>query len=244
MNEQLFQLDAQLAAYDREYVDEGRFSLFQTAVESQFKYPRCLRFLDIGGGAGHFATRVRTVYPEWSVCVSDISDLLLNVSNSKGLNVVKYSVLDDVPDDFVGAFDVVSANLVLHHLIGSEDVQTSINVARAIANIHKMVASNGLVSVFEDNYLGSLFHDLPGRLIYELTKRQEIAWLTRRLGAANTAGVGVRFRSARAWRELFEFSGFTVRSLAFGTDNGVGRVKKLLLTIREANSCHFSLTLS
>jgi hypothetical protein len=235
--------DTQLAAFDREYIHGVRWSFFQTAVESQFSDVRSLRFLDIGGGAGHFATRVRAVYPGWSVHVLDISDILLNVARSKGIIITKGSVLDDVPDRFVGAFDVVSANLMLHHLIGVKDAQTTTNVARALSNMRKLVAPEGLVSVFEDNYLGYVFHDWPGRLIYELTQRQGIAPQPRRFGA-NTAGVGVRFRSARAWRGIFESDGFAVRSVNFDTDidYGVGRVKKCLLNIKELNSCHFYLT--
>jgi SAM-dependent methyltransferase len=216
---------------------------FQAAVEAQFQDARCLRFLDIGGGAGYFAVRVRDAYPHWNVHVSDISDLLLGYSKSKGFTVVKSSILDDVSDRWMGAFDVVSVNWVLHHLVGPDHSQTNTNAIRALSNIRKLVAPTGLVSVFEDNYVGHFFDDSPGRLIYELTSRRSIARFVRWLGA-NTAGVGIRFRSVSAWRRIFQSAGLIVRSVSFDSDLRIGRGKKMLLNIKEANCCHFSLSLS
>jgi hypothetical protein len=235
--------DMQIAAFNTEYVNDRRWRFFQAAVEAQFEDARCLRLLDVGGGAGYFAVRVRDTYPQWNVHVSDISDVLLSYAKSKGLTVIKSSILDDVPDRWVGAFDVVSVNWVLHHLVGSGHSQTNTNVIRALSNIRKFVAPTGLVSVFEDNYVGHLFHDSPGRLIYELTSRRSIARPVRWLGA-NTAGVGVRFRSASAWQRIFQSAGLIVRSVRFDGDLGIGQGKKMLLNIKEANCSHFFLSLS
>lgn len=235
--------DTQLIAFNREYVNDRRWSFFQSAVEAQVQHARRLRFLDVGGGAGDFAVRVRTAYPQWNVHVLDISDFLLSHAKSKGLAVMKLSILDNIPERWVNAFDIVSVNYVLHHLVGSSHAQTTANVMRALSNLRRLVASTGMVSVFENNYVGHLFHDSCGRLIYELTSNRVIAQLARRLGA-NSAGVGVRFRSAIAWQQMFQSAGFMVRSVRFDRDFefDIGRIKKILLNAKEAHACHFCLT--
>ena len=235
--------DVQLAAFNREYVNDRRWSFFQAAVEAQFQDARGLRFLDVGGGAGDFAVRVRTAYPQWNVHVLDISDILLSHAKSNGLTVIKSSILDNIPERWVEAFDVVSINYVLHHLVGSSHVQTTANVTRALSNLRRLVAPAGMVSVFENNYVGRLFHDSCGWLIYELTSSRVIAQLAHRLGA-NSAGVGVRFRSAMAWQQIFQSAGFMVRSVRFDSDFefDIGRIKKILLDVKHAHACHFCLT--
>jgi hypothetical protein len=67
----------------------------------------------------------------------------------------------------------------------------------------------GRLSVFENMYDGLLIDNLPGRLVYRLTSSRGLAGLCRRLGA-NTAGVGVCFRSKRQWERRLGESGYRV----------------------------------
>ncbi len=59
-------------------------------------------------------------------------------------------------------------------------------------------------------YDGAVFDALPSHLIYELTASKALAGITWRMGA-NTAGVGVCFRSKRGWEKVIDQAGLTVR---------------------------------
>lgn len=241
MPEQVMLRDEQVAAFDTEYVNDQSWRSFEAAVDVTFGNPsRKIRFLDVGGGAGHFAKRVLTAYPNWEVTVLDPAEPLLAEARKKGLKAIQGSVLDPVNPDFIGQFDIISLNWVLHHLVGASSKITDANVEKAMTNVRKMLSKNGMVSVYEHNISGFVVHDSPGRLIYGLTKSKLLAAVTSRLGA-NTAGVGVRFRSGRAWRNLFRNSGFRVLQFRDHEDMTFTRFRRVVLNMRRANICHLHL---
>lgn len=107
--------------------------------------------------------------------------------------------------------DLICVNWVLHHLIGDTPSETDALVDEALSTSRNLylLSDNGRISVFEHMYDGILVDDLPGQLIYRITKSRILAEPARRMGA-NTAGVGVRFRSKRAWKNTFDRLGLTV----------------------------------
>ena len=95
---------------------------------------------------------------------------------------------------------------VLHHMVGRTERD---NLNRQIATLEKakgLLMPGGSIFITENFYVPFVGADLTGRLIFELTKLQTVARVTRLLGA-NTAGEGVRFRSEAAWDSMLSDTG-------------------------------------
>jgi SAM-dependent methyltransferase len=234
--------DQQLEYFDYEYVTDESWAGFQNAVAIQFPDVPKLRFLDMGGGAGHFAKRVANAYPAWDIYVMDIAAPLLKEAQKKGLKVINLSILDDTPAEWAGSFDIVSLNWVMHHLVGKNSADTDSNVLRALRNVKRLLSPRGIVSVYEHNVWGYFSHDFPGRLVYELTSSKMLARLMSKLGS-NTAGVGVRFRSVRAWQDIFESVGFSLKTTGDYTGTPWPTYKKKLLLMKDVTVCYLSFAI-
>ena len=199
--------DSQLAAFDTEYVDADRWRLVKTNIDRDFPDGR-FRFLDLGGGTGRFADLLLAHYPLAEGCVFDSSELLLAKNKP---DQRKQLVCDSVENlgKLDGRFDLVAVHWLLHHLVGNSYAQTTTNQRSSLRGLASLLSERGRVSLFENNYQGLLLGALPGWLIYQATSMRALAALTRRLGA-NTAGVGVCFRSERQWRAMIAATGFKI----------------------------------
>jgi SAM-dependent methyltransferase len=199
--------DQQLEAFDQEYVSTPIW----TALEPQLR--RHLgagpaRMLDIGGGNGMFADRMLEAFDELSVVVLEPA---ANLAEANTVRQRKHVVVGGTADldGLDGTFDLICFNWVLHHLVGSDAKTTDRLVADAFIEAAARLSPTGNILVIENDYRGAVADDLPGRLIFELTSSKALTTITTRLGA-NTAGVGVRFRSNAAWRSTFLDHGLLV----------------------------------
>ncbi|HEX3370509.1 MAG TPA: class I SAM-dependent methyltransferase, partial [Candidatus Cybelea sp.] len=104
-------------------------------------------------------------------------------------------------------FDVVFFNLSLHHFIGKSYADTRRNQRNALAQAVSLLAPGGRLVVTENLYDGLVIDNLPGWIVYTLTASGFLAPVIKRLGA-NTAGCGVCYHSAGAWRNEFARLGF------------------------------------
>lgn len=199
--------DSQLASFDTEYVDADRWQMVKRNIDRDFPDGK-FRFLDLGGGTGRFADLLLANYPLAEGCVFDNSELLLAKNNP---DPRKQLICDSAEHlgKIDGRFDLVSVHWLLHHLVGDSYAQTTINQRAVLGGLAGLLASRGRISVFENNYQGLLLDALPGWLIYEATSMRSLAALTRRLGA-NTAGVGVCFRSEQQWRAMIAATGYKI----------------------------------
>ena len=82
-------------------------------------------------------------------------------------------------------------------------------VGLCLEQARALLRPGGRIVVYEQVYEGFVVE--PGRLIFALTtvKQPISAKVMNKLGA-NTAGVGVRFRSKSGWRKLFSRHGLAV----------------------------------
>ncbi len=199
--------DSQLASFDTEYVDADRWRLVKANIDRDFPDGR-FRFLDLGGGTGRFADLLLANYPLAEGCVFDNSELLLAKNKP---DVRKQLICDSAEHlgQLEGRFDLVSVHWLLHHLVSDSYAQTTANQHGVLRGLAALLSERGRVSVYENNYQGLLIGALPGWLIYQATLLRSLATLTRRLGA-NTAGVGVCFRSERQWRAMIAATGFNI----------------------------------
>lgn len=198
--------DAQVEAFDTEYVDDNRWAATVEARINQDFPDGHFTFLDVGGGNGNgnFADRILAQYPNSVGTVLDNSETMLSRNKP---NERKTVVLDSVEnlEKSNATYDMISLNWVLHHMVGDSYMQSRRNQIWTLKTVKALLTARGRVSIFENLYDGYLVDSLPGRIIFNLTSSKAISGITQRLGA-NTAGVGVCFLSKKQC--------FTTRRLA------------------------------
>ncbi|MDR1671425.1 MAG: class I SAM-dependent methyltransferase [Alistipes sp.] len=193
---------AQLEAFDTEYVRGAGWDAVTTAIDRDFPSDE-FTFMDIGGGNGVFTDRILERYPRSRALLLDNAAGLLSINKPHP----RKTIIDDTAANLAShlsdnTVDLVFINWVLHHLVSPTwrgtrgNVTTLLGALASDANVRR-------VCVFENSYNGLVFNNLPGRLIFESTSLKWLSGFTRRMGA-NTAGVGVAFRSRRAWERLFD----------------------------------------
>lgn len=228
----------QLASFDQEYTTNERWERVKLCIDHDFNDGN-FSFVDVGGGNGLFADRVLANYPQSQGTVLDSSELLLskNTKNTRK-KIIRADALDLVN---FGNYDIIFCNWVLHHLVKTGSyTQTTKNLEIFFDSSRKVLSSRGRLSIFEIDYNGFI-DDLPGKSIFHLTSSKFIAPLTSKLGA-NTAGVGVCFRSHNEWVRKIEKSGYKILSYTQDSeDTPLSLMKKYLLFIKKVTGGHYWL---
>ena len=189
--------------------------------------------VDIGGGCGFFARGLADLGP-YRTRVLELDDESIASCRTLGIDVYKS---DALAPDVQGDEDVITFNLILHHLVAPSDVGTrelQLRVLRAWRD------TGALVFVNEYIYQSVVGRVSP-RLIYQITASQVLSRLGRVISRfvpalrANTFGVGVRFRTHEDWLEIFDEAGFDVVGVRIGEPEPVSPFRRLLLikTIRR-----------
>ena len=188
---------------------------------------------DVGGGCGFFARRLAHLTGR-KVRVIDTDPASIEASRRAGVDAVLGDALDPKA---AGDEDVVTFNLILHHLVGPSEKATRELQTRALSAWRPRARA-----VFVNEYIYESFAGtFSGWLIYRITKSRILSWIGRAVSLvlrslrANTFGVGVRFRSHEEWRRLFDAAGYEVESAVIGERESVSLPRRLLLikTIRR-----------
>lgn len=183
--------------------------------------------VDVGGGVGYFALAVGGLYGV-SVRVVDMDPLSVAKCQESGVHAVRGDATSCVP---MGDEAIVCFNLILHHLVGSSEKTTRGLQGRAI---RQWRGDDRRIFINEYIY-ESYVKNVSGWLIYQITSNRLLSalceWVSRVIPAfrANTFGVGVRFRSHKEWRKIFEEEGFSIVSTQFGNEERVALPLRLLL---------------
>ena len=197
--------------------------------------------VDIGGGCGFFA---QALQEECGFPVRVIDTDLESVEKAKKIGVVAElgNALSPVKKGDEG---IICFNLILHHLVSRNEVQTRSLQIKAILNWR-----NPGQYIFINEYIyDSWLNDFSGWLIYKVTSSNilsNIASIVAKVVPslkANTFGVGVRFRSGNEWRRLFCESGFEVVDEIKGDEEYISFPRRLLL-IKSIRRDSFLLTVS
>lgn len=197
--------------------------------------------LDLGGGNGVLCDRLLLSGLCKKATVFDLSDEMLRRNKRVANKSIVHGDIFSDPEKLLGSksYDVVFINMVLHHLVGSSSKECLALLAKACENLRKLCTDDALVVVYEQSYSRRLFFGpSPGRLIYYLTriKNPLISSVFRMLGA-NTASVGVRFRSRDEWVTIFEAMGLScVQKGDLIHKDNFGALKMLALNIGEVGS--------
>lgn len=189
--------------------------------------------VDIGGGVGYFAERVRAElgYP---VRVIDMDPESVAQCAARS---VPAQLGDALNPPVVGDEGCICFNLILHHLVAEDEART-----RALQKAALAAWREWGTPIFVNEYIyESFFGRISGKLIYAITSSKLLSAVAS-FGArfipafkANTFGVGVRFRSHDEWMELFREAGFSTGAVRVGADEGIKLPLRLLLikTIRR-----------
>lgn len=198
------------------------FIFLTTPFISQFKF-----VLDIGGGYGHFALLLMSM-TGLNVSVLDVDNHAIDACHEKGVRAFNDNAIN--PQHFED-IQIVSFNLVLHHLIGKNETQTN-----EIQTLAMSVWKNKVNYFFVNEYIyDSFLWDLSGKIIFFITKNKILSMACKLISIfipslkANTFGVGVRFRSHDEWRHFFYSNNFDVLSFRLGKPEKVSLARRFLL---------------
>lgn len=191
--------------------------------------------LDIGGGCGHFARQVvdRTAMKAY---VLDSDPISIARCNAQYGDVIS-ARLDDALNPIIhGDEDIVSFNLILHHLIGKNESATRVLQRQALLTWRDQAKLLFVNEYCYDSYIGNA----SGYLIYQITKNKFLSLIASQISRfipslnANTFFVGVRFRSHNEWQDFFSSCGFQVIACSRGKNETVSLPRRLLLIKRKA----------
>jgi ubiquinone/menaquinone biosynthesis C-methylase UbiE len=239
--------DSQLQTFAHyDYVSDVLFAGITEAIDRDFLDGE-FSILDVGGGCGYFADRILEHFPKARLTLLDNSDLLLSQNKTHSRKTLVFGSATEMIAHFRDrSFDLVFFNLSLHHFVTSGYAETRKMQRDALKQAIMVLSPRGRVVVTENLFDGFVIDNLPGRLIYALTSSKLLAPVVKRLGS-NTAGCGVCFNSARAWRKEFGRSGLS--ELAFVGDRQQeytlwAKLRLYLLGMQYVNRAFFWLSRS
>lgn len=185
------------------------------------------KVIDIGGGCGFFADALAQK-TGFDAQVVDMDPGSVAACMEKG---VPAEIGDALSPAQRGDEDVVSFNLILHHLVAASDTETEALQKRAVA-----VWQGKSKAVFVNEYIyDSYIGNASGWLIYRITASRLLSALGQAVAEfvpslrANTFGTGVRFRANQEWINLFDRLGFKVAAYRRGSEENVSLARRLLM---------------
>jgi hypothetical protein len=204
-------------------------------VEDQIKHftllfasrPTLINVLDVGGGCGHFASRLnaKNLY---ETKVIDMDPTSIDACRAGGVDA---SLGDALAPTVNGTEEIVCFNLILHHLVSGTDIGSLKLQNQALKVWHRSAKALFVNEYIYDSYVKYF----SGWLIFQITRSKALSAVGRLVAKfipslnANTFGVGVRFRSHVEWCAIFEAAGFTIESFVSGHNEYVSLARRLLL---------------
>ncbi|MBS0174333.1 MAG: hypothetical protein JSR64_09890 [Nitrospira sp.] len=194
--------------------------------------------VDVGGGCGFFAAAIARDLA-LPVRVVDADPVSVEAAKQVGVDAIVGDALQWQP---MGDESSACFNLILHHLVGGGEDETTRLQMRALERW-----KGRAVRLFINEYIyDSWLTEASGRLIYGITASSLLSSLAGFVSRfvpslrANTFGVGVRFRGEHEWRSLFEKHGWRVAEYSRGMEEFISLPRRLLL-IRSCRRDSFVL---
>lgn len=217
---------SQLDEFDFDGFVEYQFHALKTFIDRNdidLSPDDCI--VDIGGGRGYFAKKISEIHPRVKVYETDPK----SIEHCRAIGVEAHLV-DALDPVLAGDEKLVCFNLILHHLIGRNEVETARLQAAALTPWKQR-----FVFVNEYCYQSFIDHTLSGRIIWAITSSRVLSAIGKIIGKvipslrANTFGIGVRFRSSQEWAAFFARAGFRVVGIVDGEVEPVSLARRLLL---------------
>lgn len=185
------------------------------------------KVVDIGGGCGFFAGALAKK-TGFNAQVVDMDQGSVAACHNRG---VPAELGDALKPAQRGDEDVVSFNLILHHLVAASDAETEALQKQAVAVWRGKAKAVFVNEYIYDSYVGNA----SGWLIYQITSSQLLSTLGEMVAKfvpslrANTFGTGVRFRANQEWISLFDGLGFKVAAYRRGPEENVSLARRMLI---------------
>ena len=213
------------AFYHDEFVEDQILQFIQlVGVDSGTR-----NVTDMGGGCGFFAKRL-SKHPNLKLKVVDMDISSVVACRNSGIEAIRGDAINPA---IAGDENIVTFNLILHHLVGDSELDTSALQTKALAVWSQRPH---IQSIFVNEYIyESYLGNFSGWLIFRITKSPILSMFGRVVSVlvpslkANTFGVGVRFRASKEWCRLFEAAGYVVKSAVVGKNEHVSLPRRLLL---------------
>jgi Methyltransferase small domain len=184
--------------------------------------------VDVGGGVGYFGSALKQIRPNAKIRVLDMDARSVQQSRERGIVAIRGNALEPPVQ---GDEDIVCFNLILHHLIGTDERSTLNMQSQALLAWHGHAKWLFVNEYIYDSFLGNL----SGKLIYLITRSNILSTVGKMVSKivpslnANTFGVGVRFRSETEWKRIFDEIGFRVEESLRGPEEYVSFARRFLL---------------
>ena len=200
------------------------------------------RVVDIGGGVGHFAAAL-AARMGCRTRVVDVDQDSVSRARARGLDA---EVGDAVTTRAADGAHVATLNLILHHLVAPGFGTTARLQASALANF---VRVGGPKWLFVNEYIYESFvaDRVGAALIYGITASPTVSAAASTVARAvpslqaNTFGVGVRFRTAKEWLEMFRRTGWQVARSKRGPEEQISLPRRLAFGLRSIRRDSFLL---
>lgn len=220
MNQSKLSNEQIMAFYHEEFVEDQVRDFRDLVGEGRTKGA----VVDIGGGCGFFAKRLAVAAGE-RTRVIDTDNYSVEECAKKEIEAF---IGDALEPEILGDEEVVTFNLILHHLVGDTERKTRELQKKAISSWHMNARYIFVNEYIYESYVGNL----SGALIYRITSNRILSYLGRLVSRiipafrANTFGVGVRFRSNEEWKKLFSECNLRV------VDSRIGAPEHIALPLR------------
>ena len=226
---QIYLNQSQLSQFHIDDFASLQLEYFQELTKGQQKILD-KKVVDVGGGSGFFAKKMVEKYP-CRVKVIDMDKEAPRKCNEDSNYAIEGFYGDALSPPISGDEGVICFNLVLHHLVGNDNIESTHLQKNAIS-----CWKDQAEVLFVTEYIyESFIKNISGRLIYEITSSKVLSSLAKLVSRfvpalrANTFYTGVRFRSHEEWIGLFKSCGYEVISSVLGTNNNVSLPLRLLL---------------
>jgi len=232
--------EEQLAHFDAEFRD-----WFEYRETLQGLLETCVRptVLDVGGGNGRFLDNLLAAFPDCQGVLVDNSEYMLarNVEHPRK-KVILGSALSLHETAAPESCDLITFNLMLHHLVAASSDSTTASVVSALKAASRLLRPQGHIVVYEQVYNGLLAAIEPGAIIFALTRLRMPLFtpMLRRMGA-NTAGVGVYFRSTTSWTAVFKAAGLRLLNRRAVHRDSPSFIRKAAFLMRDVGTHLFVL---
>lgn len=167
------------------------------------------KFLDIGGGSGFFAIRLKNIYNDMQIFVIDPSQKFLDNIRDKDVIKIKGFLPNHLNIPRSVKFDYILLSEVLHHITSFSIFESKSLVIESLLEVKNSLSDDGYIFVHELFYEGHLSPSFSRTMIFYLLKIQNSLKL--KIPSKHfILGLSVCFYTRSELEEIFSICGLSI----------------------------------